>query len=197
MSKTTNNKRIEKNKEVKDDKKSKKKIYQKFDKDKEFLTKTKFATSEDINKYIQSKWCRLTAKQNKIPLKILEERPDIVTCVLYSRSLFEPKDKLTIFFQILLLQKHKKYDELKNLYNALTNEYEHIKREEKKEYIVTVALIWFLIIGCWIWAYYENIIFVAIIMWIYLLIWIPFLVTYYKKRKKFRDTYKEITSSIW
>jgi hypothetical protein len=34
-------------------------------------------------------------------------------------------------------------------------------------------------------------------MWIYLLIWIPFLVTYYKKRKKFRDTYKEITSSIW
>ena len=197
MRRTTNNKKIEKNVEVKDIKNSKKDISQEIDKDKEFLMKTKFATPEDIDKYISSKWWRLTAKQYMVPLKILKERPDIVICVLYSRSLFGQKDKLTIFLQILLLQKHKKYEALENLYNAFTNEYEFIKKEEKKEYIITAILIWFLMIGCWIWAYYESMIFIIIIFWIYALIWIPCIIRWYKKRKMFRDAYKEITSSMY
>ena len=54
----------------KTNKKSKEDIEAK--KDQDFLMKTKFATPEDIDKYIESKGWRLTAKQYKIPLKILK-----------------------------------------------------------------------------------------------------------------------------
>ena len=185
-------KETKKVKNTKTTKKSKEDIEAK--KDQDFLMKTKFATPEDIDKYIESKGWRLTAKQYKIPLKILKERPDIVICILNSRSLFTYRDKLIVFLEILLLQKHKKYDSLEKLYNALTVEYEYVKKEEKKELYIAIALMSYLIIGFWICAFLLNFKFMTEFISIYIWIAIPVFYWGYKKRKVLRDAYKEAVS---
>ena len=185
-------KETKKVKKTKTTKKSKEEIEAK--KDQDFLMKTKFATTEDIDKYIESKGWRLTAKQYKIPLKILKERPDIVICILNSRSLFTYRDKLIVFLEILLLQKHKKYDTLEKLYNALTIEYEYVKKEEKKELYIAIALISYLMIGLWIWSYLLNFKIMLFVIWSYILIGIAVIYRGYKNRKFLRDTYREALS---
>ena len=187
-------KKTQKNK-VKNKEETIEEINKEIDKEREknmkFLLKTKFATAEDIDKYISSKWWRITAKQYKIPLKILKERPDIVICVLYSRGLFKPEDKLTILYEILLLKKYKKHDTLKKLYEALKIEYEYIKKEEKKEILAANTLIWLLMIGLCIWAYFENINIMLTILWIYIIIWLHCIKRWYNKRKILRDAFEE------